>query len=62
MASEISIGGLHRQVVTDCIRKWATGANLTASERTLMDDALALYRLDMLRTLFVDRGGDNAAR
>lgn len=51
----LSIGVFGRQVVIDCVRKWARGAALDERERKIMDDALALNRFDMMQTLFADR-------
>lgn len=56
----LSIGVFGRQVVINCIRKWASGAVLDESERKIMDDALALNRFDMMQKLFADREGAHA--
>lgn len=62
MANEVSIGGITRQVVTDCIRKWAAGLTLSVNERAVMDEALALNRMDLLHALFSERESSDAAR
>ncbi len=58
----LSIGVFGRQVVIDCVRKWASGAALDERERQIMDDALALNRFDMMQVLFADREGAHAER
>lgn len=58
----LSIGVFGRQVVIDCIRKWASGAALDERERQIMDDALALNRFDMMQKLFADRECAHAQR
>ncbi len=55
----LSIGVFGRQVVIDCVRKWASGAALNERERKIMDDALALNRFDMMQALFADREGSS---
>lgn len=56
----ISLGAATRAVVIECIRKWAVGAALDERERRILDEALALNRLDMLQTVFTDREDANA--
>lgn len=58
----ISLGTATRAVVIDCVRKWAAGAALDERERQIMDDALALNRLDMLQSVFADREDTDAER
>lgn len=58
----VSLGAATRAVVIECVRKWAAGAALDERERAVMDDALALNRLDMIQSVFADREAVDAER
>lgn len=51
----LPIGIIAKSVVIECVRNWAAGAALSERERAVMDEALALNRMDMLHAMFSGR-------
>lgn len=55
----VSIGFASRVVIADCVRKWAEGAALDERERSIVDEALAHNRFEMIQEVFRDAENAN---
>jgi hypothetical protein len=56
----VPIGLLSRNLVADCVRKWAAGAALDERERAVVDQALVQNRVEAIQAVFAERGRSDA--